>query len=101
LTCSGDIVAYSDKKNKKNLQKITDALSKIKRINGYTFEVRENVYNRRNAGVIAQEIIEVLPEVVYKQPDGTLSIAYGNMACLFIEAIKELDALVSRLIHKQ
>jgi hypothetical protein len=97
LTCSNDIVAYSDARRKKNLQKITDALSKIKSMNGYTYEFTDTIYNRRNAGVLAQEVRPIFPEVVYDNDDGTLSVAYGNMASLFIEAIKELEARVERL----
>jgi hypothetical protein len=97
LTCGGDIVAFSDVRKKKNIQKISDALLKIKRINGYTYEFIDVINPRRNAGVIAQEVREVLPEVVYDNDDGTLSVAYGNMASLFIEAIKELAARVKNL----
>jgi hypothetical protein len=100
LTCSNDIIAYSDARKKKNIQKITDALSKLKSINGYTYEFTETIYDRRNAGVLAQEVQAVLPEVVYDNNDGTLSVAYGNMASLFIEAIKELEARVSALENK-
>ena len=97
LTCGGDIVAFSDVRKKKNIQKISDALLKIKRINGYTYEFIDAINPRRNAGVLAQEIRPVLPEVVYDNDDGTLSVAYGNMASLFIEAIKELDERVKNL----
>jgi hypothetical protein len=100
LTCTGDIIAYSDIRRKKNIRKITEAISKIKSINGYTYEFTETIYNRRNAGVIAQEVRSVFPEVVYDNNDGTLSVAYGNMASLFIEAIKELEARVTELEKK-
>jgi hypothetical protein len=100
LTCSNDIIAYSDARRKKNIQKITDALSKLKSINGYTYEFTETVYDRRNAGVIAQEVQPVFPEVVYDNDDGTLSVAYGNMASLFIEAIKELELRISEIEKK-
>ena len=100
LTCGGDIVAFSDVRKKKNIRKLTDALSKIKRINGYTYEFIDVINPRRNAGVIAQEVQPVFPEVVYDNDDGTLSVAYGNMASLFVEAIKELEARVERLEKK-
>ena len=100
LTCSNDIVAYSDARKKKNIQKITDALSKLKSMNGYTYEFTETIYDRRNAGVLAQEVQPIFPEVVYDNDDGSLSVAYGNMASLFIEAIKELEARVSALEKK-
>jgi hypothetical protein len=97
LTCSNDIIAFSDVRRKKNIEKITDALSKLKSINGYTYEFTETIYDRRNAGVLAQELKPVFPEVVYDNEDGTMSVAYGNMASLFIEAIKELEARVECL----
>jgi hypothetical protein len=100
LTCTNDIIAYSDARRKKNIEKITQALSKIKSMNGYTYEFIETIYDRRNAGVLAQEVRPIFPEVVYDNDDGTLSIAYGNMASLFIEAIKELEARVELLEKK-
>jgi hypothetical protein len=100
FTCGGDIVAFSDARKKKNIQKITDALSKIRRINGYTYEFIDIMIYRRNAGVLAHEIREVLPELVHDNDDGTMSVAYGNMASLFIEAIKELEARVTELEKK-
>jgi hypothetical protein len=60
----------------------------------------ETIYNRRNAGVLAQEVRPIFPEVVYDNDDGTMSVAYGNMASLFIEAIKELEVRVSALEKK-
>ncbi|MGL5971464.1 MAG: tail fiber domain-containing protein, partial [Cetobacterium sp.] len=55
----------------------------------------------RHAGVVAQEVQEVLPEVITKtvNPDGeeTLGVAYGNMVSLLIEGIKELRAEVEKL----
>jgi hypothetical protein len=58
-------------------------------------------------GVIAQEVREVIPQVVHEQEDGTLGVAYGNLGGLFIEAFKaqqkeieELKELVNKLINK-
>jgi hypothetical protein len=96
LTCSGDIVAYSDKRYKQNIQKITNVLPKLKTMSGYTYELTENP-TRRHAGVIAQEIIELFPEVVHGDKDTAYSVAYGNMAGIFIEAIKELEERVTTL----
>lgn len=41
-------------------------------------------------GLIAQEVMKVLPEAVVTDKDGYHSIAYGNMAGILVEAIKEL-----------
>lgn len=94
-----DVVVFSDKRVKADIQKVENALEKINQISGYTF-VRSDDLNpdqRRVAGVIAQEVNEVLPEVVHETNEGYLSVAYGNMAALFIESIKELDAKITKI----
>ena len=48
-------------------------------------------------GVIAQEVEPVLPEVVRDNEAGQLSVAYGNITGLLIEAVKELAARVAAL----
>ena len=48
-------------------------------------------------GVIAQEVLEVIPEVVQQDNEGKYSVAYGNMNGLLIEAIKELKAEIEEL----
>jgi 6-pyruvoyl-tetrahydropterin synthase len=83
-----DIAAYSDARVKTNVQPITSALDKLMHISGYTFDRLEST--KRSAGVLAQEVQQVLPEVVHEDSTGFLSVSYGNMAALFIEAIKEL-----------
>jgi len=96
LTCSGDVVAYSDRNIKTDIEPILDALSKVSRIGGYTFS-RTDGGSERRTGVIAQEVREVLPEAVYETENGTLTVAYGNMVGLLIEAIKELRTEVAEL----
>jgi hypothetical protein len=89
LTCSGDITAFSDIRHKINLKKIENALDKVSLINGYTFERVDTERGKRHAGVVAQEVLEVLPEVVNQNHDGIYSVAYGNLTALLIEAIKD------------
>lgn len=48
-------------------------------------------------GVIAQELREVTPELIAENPDGLLSVAYGNLVGVLIEAVKELAARVETL----
>ena len=100
IYASADIVAYSDARIKGEVKVINEALSKIQQINGVTY-VRtdiDNDDNRRYAGVIAQDVNEVLPEVVNTDKEtGMMSVAYGNMSGLLIEAIKELVNKVNEL----
>jgi len=51
----------------------------------------------REMGLIAQEVAAVVPEVVRTGEDGNLAVAYGNLAGLFVEAIKTLTAKVDSL----
>jgi hypothetical protein len=90
---ANDITAFSDARVKTNLQKIEGALDKVSNINGYTFSrtdyTSEDDRDKRHVGVIAQEIQKVLPELVHEDDKGMLSVAYGNMTALLIEALKE------------
>lgn len=97
LEADGDMIAFSDIRNKENLEVIENALEKVNKINGYTYD-KKNSPGRRYAGVVAQEVEQVLPEVVHQNREDDLKgVAYGNMAGLFIEAIKELTAEVNAL----
>lgn len=51
----------------------------------------------RGIGVIAQELAAVVPEAVQANDDGLLSVAYGNLVGILIEAVKELSDKVKRL----
>ena len=93
ITSQGTITSTSDIRVKTNITKIEDALSKVEQLNGYTFD-RTDSETSRQTGVIAQEVLKVLPEAVLGSEDTTYSVAYGNMMGLMIEAIKELNAKV-------
>ena len=104
---SGDVISASDIRYKENLKIIPDAVDKINKLNGYTFTRTDtDNKNKKYAGVIAQEVQEVLPEVVSTNNEGYLTVSYGNMVSLLIEGIKEqhkeieeLKAAVQQLIN--
>jgi hypothetical protein len=96
IRATGTITANSDLTLKKNLLKIENALEKVEQINGYTYEFKQDD-SRRHAGVIAQEIQTVLPEIVNKGNDGILGVEYGNISALLIEAIKEQNTKIKNL----
>ena len=98
----GDITAFgsfSDRRLKENIVKIENPLDKISQISGYTFNYIGD--DKPMTGVIAQEIEEVLPGIVYETEsvDGTSSkaVRHGNIVGLLIEAIKELKAEIEEL----
>jgi hypothetical protein len=95
FTATGDVVAYSDMALKSEVTAIDEALDKLMSITGYTYNTKGS--DRRHSGVMAQDVEEVLPEVVHTSEDGTKGVAYGNMMGLVIEAIRELKTQVDEL----
>jgi len=102
IYASNDIQAFSDSRIKGEIKVIENAISKINQINGITFLRLDNPDNlNRYAGVIAQEVEKVLPEVVHTDSKtGIKSVAYGNLNALLIQAIKELSKRVEELENK-
>jgi hypothetical protein len=96
FTASGNVTAYSDARLKENLEVIPNALDKVSNLTGYTYD-RNDIETKRQTGVIAQEVLEVLPESVTESEDGIYGVNYGSMVGLLIEAIKELKAEVDEL----
>lgn len=95
ITATGEVTGYSDERLKTDIETIESALDKVNAMRGVTFRMN----GKKSVGVVAQEIVKVLPEVVLEGDDDEkmLSVAYGNMAGIFIEAIKELKAEIDSL----
>jgi hypothetical protein len=88
-----NFVSSSDARLKSDIETITDALALVSALRG----VRFTMDGGRQIGVIAQEVETVLPEVVRDNEAGQLTVAYGNITGLLIEAVKELTARVAAL----
>ena len=97
IVAAGNVTAYSDIRLKTNIEIIPNALDKVKKLRGVTFDRTDNPDVGRQTGVIAQEVKEVLPEAVSGHELTQYTVAYGNMVGLLIEAIKEQDAKIERL----
>lgn len=98
MTAAGNVTAYSDRRLKKNIKRIGGALGKVKTIGGYTYTRKDTGADQ--AGLIAQEIQKVLPQAVLVGSDKkkTLSVSYGSVTGLLVEAIKELDAKLEKAL---
>lgn len=106
LSCGGDIIAFaSDERLKTNFEPIENAVDKVSKLNGFTYnfnEIGEELgfdTSLRHAGVSAQEVQAVLPEAVCPAPasDEYLTVKYDKLVPLLIEAIKELKAEIEDL----
>lgn len=98
LYANHDIVAFSDASVKENVRSITSPIQKIKRLNGrmYTRNDAKDT-EKQNMGLIAQEVNEVVPEVVAKLPNGKMGVAYQNLVALLIEGIKDQQKQIDQL----
>ena len=98
LHVEGDVVAFSttvssDEKLKEDIQRVEGALELVSQLDGVKFKWKKN--GVESAGVIAQNVQEVLPSAVKEvddinDVDKHLNVDYNQLSALFIEAIKEL-----------
>ena len=93
ITASNDVVAFSDRKLKKNIKTLDG--SKVLKMRGVSFTRKET--GEDSSGVIAQEIQEVAPELISASKDGTLGVAYGNLVGYLIEAVKDQQKQIDEL----
>lgn len=91
---------YSSRRWKKNIRTIDNALGKIERLRGVTFDWKAD--GKRDIGLIAEEVGEVIPEVVAYEENGVdaKSVDYARLVSVLIEAVKEQQAEINDLRDK-
>lgn len=94
FTATGNVTAYSDARLKENIETISGALEKVAAMRGVTYTRKDT--GAKGVGVLAQEMREIIPEVVLDNGEH-LSVSYGNLVGVLIEAVKELSARVRKL----
>jgi hypothetical protein len=97
-TITQNYSSWSDRKLKENLKIIANPLDKISKLTGYTFEWTKDspyrntpIVNRiQDAGLIAQDVEEILPEIVRTTKESLKTVNYDGIVALHTEGIKEL-----------
>ena len=98
LQSATSLQADSDRRIKDNIQTIENGLDKVLRLRGTTFTRRDlEDKNKKHIGLIAQEVLEVIPEVVGGTEDTSYSVSYGEIVAVLIEAIKEQQQQIEEL----
>lgn len=100
-----DVYVRSDIRVKKDLVKFENASEKLSKINGYTYMQKRGLDEEGNqkwepnAGLIAQEVQAILPELVEGDPDGEalLRLNYNGVIGLNTAAINEHTAEIAEL----
>lgn len=94
----------SDRRAKSDIKVIENALEKVEKLTGNTYELHNTSGGTtRSAGLIAQEVQEVLPEAVTQDIEadgGLLRLNYNSVIALLVESVKELSAEVKELKSK-
>jgi hypothetical protein len=98
IAAVGALQAHSDRRLKKDIRNVSNALEKLQEIHGVYFDWRKDEFPRirfeggRQMGVIAQDVEKVFPEAVSINKEGILSVAYTMLIAPLIEAARELHA---------
>ena len=92
-------VVTSDRKLKTNIITIDNSLEKVNKMRGVYFDWKdkEKYNNRKQIGFIAQEVEEVVPELVSNGDPGTKAVNYAQTVALLLEAVKEQNKIIEEL----
>ena len=91
-TSSASFNATSDRRKKENICVLENPLEKICQIRGvnFTFIDDKDEHKQKHAGIIAQEVDSIIPEVVCKKNDDLWTANYNSLIAYLIESVKTL-----------
>jgi hypothetical protein len=95
LVTAGDVNTTSDVALKDNIERITNSLDILEKITGLTFNWKSD--GIKSYGVSAQQVEQILPEVVRTRDDGYKGVNYLNLIAFLIEAVKDLRKEISEI----
>ena len=98
LRCYGGLVNPSDERLKKNIENLPYGLSEVERMRPVGYDMK--VDDRHEIGFIAQEMQELVPDIVTEGTDEMLGIKYDKLVPVLVNAIKELSEEVKQLKQK-
>jgi hypothetical protein len=97
FVAAGDITTNSDQRLKTNISTLENALYRVTKLEGVTYNLKSDPEGKAHTGLIAQDVEYVIPEAVSENEDGIKSVAYGNLVGLLVEAIKEQQVQINEL----
>jgi hypothetical protein len=92
------LVQTSDRRYKQDIRPLIGSLEKVSRLQGVSYDWNradfpdKNFSDRRQIGLIAQDVRDVLPDLVHEDSEGHLGVAYASAVPVLVEAVKELRA---------
>jgi hypothetical protein len=95
LLSSTDYNSSSDISLKQDFVPISNSLDIIGKLNGFGFTWKDS--KEKSYGLSAQEVEQVIPEIVRTRSDGFKGINYMNLTAFLVEAIKDLKLEIQEL----
>jgi hypothetical protein len=98
IYASGEITGLSDQRYKKDIEPLTDSLTKVTQLRGVSYRHLDQETDKTHMGLLAQEVAEVYPDTVsYDEKNDRYSLNYISLIAPMIESIKALKAEVETL----
>jgi hypothetical protein len=100
---TGSIGACSDRRYKKDIRTIGDAVETLVKLRGVSYSWRQDEYpdmkfdDQTHLGFVAQEIKDLVPGIVLVDDNGDMSVDYGRITPLLVEAVKEQQGQIKQL----
>ncbi|MEK2688346.1 tail fiber domain-containing protein [Bdellovibrio sp. GT3] len=98
ICTSAGCLSSSDRRLKEDITPLQNSLDNILKLDGvsYTYIDKNRFTEQKQVGVIAQDVEQVFPEVVYTDPkSGLKAVAYDHLVAPLIEAVKSLYAKIT------
>jgi hypothetical protein len=92
-----DFISSSDARLKRDVRNLAGSLARVLKLRGKSYRFKGDKAKVRRVGLIAQEVREVVPGVVFEDERGMLSVSYGPLVAELIEAVRELAGRLDRL----
>lgn len=104
-----NVYNYSDARAKANIQSLSQGLSILQQLRPVSYNFTDNSDNTKfrkggdgkEIGLLAQEVEQVLPNIVLTDPDGNKLINYTSLIAVLINAVKDLNEKVAALEAQQ
>jgi hypothetical protein len=103
ISSTGGTCCASDGRLKQNVAPLTRCLEKVQQLQGVSYDWRREEFpemaftERKQIGLIAQDVEEVFPEAVITRDDGYKALAYDKLTAVLVEALKEQQAQIESL----
>jgi hypothetical protein len=96
---AGTLFENSDRRLKRDIQPLRDALAGVRRLQAVRYRFRESANRAEGAhiGLVAQEVATVFPELVQEEANGLLSVSYSKLTAVLVQALNEQQTQIERL----